>query len=136
MIVARHSRDILREALLRVVLRPVADDLACVGDAPEGAGVVRDTIEDLEWDTVLVGNIGRLDRLAEKLLQVALADVAGDVADIALARSRQFNLWPGSRFLGRANGPGIAWGGTALAYGVGDAIFQRFAGDDSAEFGA
>src|SRR5215470_15859357 len=85
-IVARHSRDILREALLRVVLRPVADDLAGVGDAPEGAGVVRDTIEDLEWDTVLVGNIGRLDRLAEKLLQVALADVAGDVADIALAR--------------------------------------------------
>ncbi len=34
------SRDILREALLRVVLRLVADHLAGVGDAPEGAGVV------------------------------------------------------------------------------------------------
>src|SRR5919199_380606 len=38
-----------------------------------------------EGDAVLVLDRRRLDRLAEELLQVALADVAGQVADVALA---------------------------------------------------
>src|SRR5215218_2393031 len=84
--VAQEPRDVGGEADLGVVLRLVADDLAGVGDAPEGAGVVGDAVEDVEGDAVLVLDRGCLDRLAEELPQVALADVAGQVANVALAR--------------------------------------------------
>src|SRR5919112_1627554 len=84
--VAQEPRDVRGEADLGVVLRLVVDDLAGVGDAPEGAGVVGDAVEDVEGDTVLVLDRRRLDGLAEELLEVALADVAGQVADVPLAR--------------------------------------------------
>ena len=61
--------------------RVVADHLAGVGDAPERAGVVRDAVEDLERNAVLVLDHRRRSTY-EQLLQVALADVAGDVADV------------------------------------------------------
>src|SRR5215210_2039793 len=74
---------VARETDFGVVLWSVADDLPCVGDAPEFPGVVRDAVEDVERDAVLVFYIRRLDRLAEELLHVPLADIAGELPDVA-----------------------------------------------------
>ena len=79
---AEHPRNILREALLRIILWLIANHLVGVGNAPEGTRIVRHAIENLEWHPILVGDVGCLDRLAEQLLQVALADVAGDIAQV------------------------------------------------------
>src|SRR5829696_8894158 len=77
---------VARETDFGVVLWSVADDLPCVGDAPEFPGVVRDAVEDVERDTVLVFYVRRLDSLAEELLHVPLADVAGELPDVAFGR--------------------------------------------------
>ncbi len=75
--------DLVGEPQLGVVLRGVADHRAGVDDAPEGAGVAGDAVEDLEGDPVLVLDVGRLERLDEELGQVARADVGPKVALVA-----------------------------------------------------
>src|SRR5215210_5488581 len=71
------------EAVFGVVDGLVADDLPGVGDAPELSGVVRDAVEDVERDAVFVFYLLSLYGLAEQLLHVALADIAGELADVA-----------------------------------------------------
>src|SRR5215213_11801845 len=74
------------EAVFGVVDGLVADDLPGVGDAPELSGVVRDAVEDVERDAVFVFYLLSLHGLAEQLLHVALADIAGELADVAFWR--------------------------------------------------
>jgi hypothetical protein len=50
------STDLVGKLQLGGVLGGVvADDLAGVDDAPEGAGAAGDPVEDPEWDAVLIG---------------------------------------------------------------------------------
>ena len=75
--------DLVGELQLGVVLGGVANHLAGVDDAPEGAGVAGDAVEDLEGDPVLVFDVGRLERLDEELSQVAGTDIGPEVALVA-----------------------------------------------------
>ncbi len=51
------AADVVGIEQLGVVLRGVADDAPRVGGRPLGEGVVRDAVDDLEWDAVGVGDI-------------------------------------------------------------------------------
>src|SRR5215212_6576546 len=82
----QQTGDVFGETDFGVVDRLIADDFPGVGDTPELPGVVGDAVEDVEGDAVFVFYLRRLDRLAEELLHVALADVAGELADVAFWR--------------------------------------------------
>src|SRR5215211_6821400 len=82
----QQTGDVFGETDFGVVDRLIADNFPGVGDTPELPGVVGDAVEDVEGDAVFVFYLRRLDRLAEELLHVALADVAGELADVAFWR--------------------------------------------------
>jgi Rieske 2Fe-2S family protein len=69
---------------LGIVLGFVTDHPPGVGDTPESTGVVGDAVEDVKRNPILVCYIRRFNRLAEELLHVALADVAGQLTNVAL----------------------------------------------------
>src|SRR5690606_39088409 len=81
-----QPRDVTGEPVLRVVLGPVAEHLAGVGDAPELPRVVRNAVEDVERHSVLVGHLLGVDAPAHQLLKIASGDVARDVAGVAAGR--------------------------------------------------
>lgn len=83
----QHAGDVLSEVHLGIVLGFVTDHPPGVGYAPESAGVVGDAVEDVEWNPIFVFYLRRLNRPAEELLHVALADVAGQLTNVALGRS-------------------------------------------------
>src|SRR5215218_9138792 len=82
----QQTGDVFGETDFGVVDRLIADNFPGVGYAPELPGVVGDAVEDVEGDAVFVFYLLCLHRLTEKLLHVALADIAGELTDVAFWR--------------------------------------------------
>ena len=80
----QYACDVLSKAHLGIVLGFVTDYPPGVGDTPESTGVVGDAVEDVKRNPILVCYLRRFNRLAEELLHVALADVAGQLTNVAL----------------------------------------------------
>ena len=95
--VVEQLTDALGKLHFAVVLRGVADHAAGIREAPEGARVAGDAVEDLEWDAVGVPDIRRLDAFRYQLGEIACAEIRTEIALVCF------------RVAGKLSGVDLAW---------------------------
>jgi len=87
-----------------IVLWCITNDLAGIGNAPEGVRIATNAVENLKRNSLLVTNIGGFDTFDKQLLQIEVANIDGQgapytaqitqltVGQIILARAADANL--------------------------------------------